>query len=157
MSRDTTRRHDGNYRLGMWGGAGSIKVAFWTSGLSNPGRWDVDSGYLISCPSSVELASVRFLLGPTDDDLIRVLLLSEDKRPLEIRTIGLTFSELRARLIHEWELIYEKPFEPEIMDVHPDAAAARVMERPDGSSSADPSPSDLITWFPDALERAAGL
>lgn len=107
---------------------------------------------ICSYPSYVDIGSVHLMLGLTDDDSIRVLYLSKDKRPLELKTIRLTFSELRARLIHKWELKYGEPFVAETVEVHPNAAAARVMERPGGSFSADLFPSDLITWFPGALE-----
>lgn len=120
-----------------------------TSGSSDRGYMKVDSGRFISRPSDVDWGSVRLLLGPTDDDLIRVLLLARNERPLEIRTIRLTFSELRARLIHKWELQNEIRFEAETVGNQTDAAAARVMEIPNRSSSAYISPSDLITLFPD--------
>lgn len=92
--------------------------------------------------------SVDLLLGPTDDDLIRILCY-KDFQPVEIRTIGLTFSQLRARLIHQYELEYKTSFKAETVEVHPNAAAAYVMENPDGSPSANLLPSDIITMFPD--------
>lgn len=93
-----------------------------SSGLN----FGVTSGGLISYLSYADELSfeVHLLLGPTDD-LIRFLLLSKDQRPLETRTIRLTFSELRARLIHEWKCEYNEPVGVETMEVHPDAAAAR--------------------------------
>lgn len=60
----------------------------------------------------------------------------------------MTFSELQDRLIHKWELENNKVFEAETVEIHPDAAAARIMKAPDGSSTANLLPSDLITLFP---------
>ena len=138
--------HGGCYSLTEQG-PGNVGIQFLSS--SSPNTREVNSGSFISFPSNLSWHNVRLLLGPTDDELIRVLLLSNNRQPLEIRTIKLTFSELRARMIHKWERKYNEPFRIETVEVHPDAATAYVMERPDGSSSVDLSPSDLITLHPD--------
>lgn len=58
------------------------------------------------------------------------ILFAEDGQPLEMKTLSLTFSELRSRLITKWEHETHRHYESEYKKAFPDAAAMRAVHRP---------------------------
>ena len=74
---------------------------------------------------------------------MRILFFAEDGQPLRMKTLSLTFSELRSQLITKWEYETHRHYESEYEKAFPDVAAMRAVHRPQNQS-----PSDLITWRP---------
>ena len=115
-------------------------------------RWSVPSGNddykhvtsepLTSYPANLNFCDKAILLGSTNQDLMRIALVSDGR--LEMKTLLWTFAEVRSRLIEKWGQA-NKLKEGEAF---PDKDVVLADDKPNISSSADQSPSDLITWFP---------